>query len=139
MDSAFGSLDQDFPLLVEAGLVAIRQQDEDSAMSCLTAAMLLRPKHSAPYIGFGYLHLNKLDTENALAYFEKALERDAENMLAKSFLAICYLLNPDRQEEGRADLNKILNKNPEAEVEQLCKQALMWHEKDLTKKKSLFF
>ena len=51
----------DFFLFLEAGFIAVNQADEDAAVKLFKAAQLLDPQQSLPQIGFGYLHLHKLE------------------------------------------------------------------------------
>ena len=82
---------EDFSLLIEAGFVAVKQLDEVSASRIFQAAALLNPEHSAPKIGIGYIALNKLEVKQATKIFEEITARDKDNLLAQTFLGICFL------------------------------------------------
>ncbi len=46
---------EDFPLLIEAGFIAVKQLDEISASRIFNAAQAINPHSTAPQIGLGYI------------------------------------------------------------------------------------
>ena len=58
--------EEDFFLFLEAGFIAINQADEDSAVKLLKTCELMQPENPLIKIGFGYLHLHKLELKQAL-------------------------------------------------------------------------
>ena len=91
-DEKLQEFNSDFPLLIEAGFLAVKQLDEISARRIFEAARTLRPESSAPMIGLGYIDLNKLEIKTASKIFEDVVAKEPENYLAQTFLGICYLL-----------------------------------------------
>lgn len=91
-----------FITFVEAGFIAVNQADEDSAVKLFKAASLLDPNHFLPKIGFGYLHLCKLELKQATKYFHEILDKDPENEMAKAFLGLAFGLNPTEAGKGEA-------------------------------------
>ncbi|MES2273069.1 MAG: SctF chaperone SctG, partial [Chlamydiota bacterium] len=51
----------DFFLLLEGGFIAVNQADEDAALKLFRTTELLDPENIMSKIGFGYLHLHKLE------------------------------------------------------------------------------
>lgn len=90
----------DFFLFVEAGFIAVNQADEDAALKLFRAAELLNPEHSLPKVGFGYLHLHKLELKQACRSFEQVLSEQPDNEMAKAFLGICMSMTPTQVSEG---------------------------------------
>lgn len=86
--------EEDFILLLETGFIAVNQADEDSALKLFKAAQILRPESTLPKIGFGYLHLHKLELKQACDLFEKVLKNEPENEMAKTFLGLCLSFTP---------------------------------------------
>lgn len=90
-----------FTLFLELGFIAVNHADESSAVKLFTAAELLRPEEVLTIIGFGYLHLCKLEVKSAINMFEKALQKEPDNPIAKSLLGFCFALTPDHVNEGK--------------------------------------
>ena len=129
---------EDFPLLLEAGFVAVKQLDETSARHLFQAAQLLNPDSNAPRIGLGYIALNKLEVKEATEIFTEITEDEPENDLATTFLGICYLLSKAKRKEGEELIQKIMKKTSDETIINLGTIALEWAEKDLKKLKSPF-
>jgi len=129
---------EDFPLLLEAGFVAVKQLDETSARHLFNAAQLLNPESNAPRIGLGYIALNKLEVKEATEIFTEITEDEPENDLAMTFLGICYLLTKAKRSEGEKLIQKVMKKTSDETIINLGKIALEWAEKDLKKLKSPF-
>ena len=79
---------EDYILMIEAGFIAVNQADEDSALKLFRASEMLQPDNSLPKVGFGYLHLHKLELKQAVRIFEEVLEKEPNNEMAKTFLGI---------------------------------------------------
>lgn len=129
----------DFALLIEAGFVAVKQLDEISASRIFAAAQALRPEHTAPKIGMGYIALNKLEIKQAMKIFEEVVEKEPTNWLAQTFLGICCLLNKAKRKKGEALIHEAMEKTEDPTVKSLGKVSLEWADKDLYKMKSPFF
>ena len=82
----------DFILLVEGGYIAVNQADEDGALKLFRAAELLQPDNSLCKVGFGYLHLHKLELKQAVKIFQEVLDKEP-NELKPKFEALQSLVN----------------------------------------------
>ena len=102
---------EDFILLLEAGFIAVNQADEDSARKLFKAAELLDPQNPLPKIGFGYLHLHKLELKQAITAFEEVLHKDPHNDMAKAFLGLAMSMQPSSLEKGEKLLEQTLHSN----------------------------
>lgn len=129
----------DFPLLIEAGFVAVKQLDEINASRIFYAAQAISPNSTAPQIGLGYIALNKLELKEAERLFLGVLKREPENYLAQTFLGICLLLNKKRRADGEKIIRAASSKTGDPTVKALGTMSLEWAEKDLAKKESPFF
>ena len=104
---------EDFILMLETGFIAVNQADEDSALKLFKAAELLKPGNSLPKVGFGYLHLHKLELTQAVRCFEDVLDKEPKNEMARAFLGICMSLMPAQVEKGEKVLAETLkSKDP---------------------------
>ncbi len=126
---------EDFALLIESGFIAVKQLDETSSRRIFQAAQILNPESSAPDIGLGYIALNKLEVKDAAKIFQEILQKEPENLLAQTFLGICYLLVKAKREKGEELIRSVLEKTEEQTIINLCNISLEWSEKDLSKMK----
>lgn len=83
---------EDFALLFEAGMVAIKQGDEASAKALFQALQVLDPEHTAHELGSGLLHLHKMELTKAEVLFRAIVEKDPENWSAKAFLSLTLMM-----------------------------------------------
>lgn len=132
-------LKEDFPLLIEAGFVAVKQLDETSATRIFHAAQTIFPRSTAPRIGLGYVALNKLELKEATRIFEEVTHQEPENHLAHVFLGICFLLTKPKRKKGEKLIHEIIQKTDNPTIKNLGKISLEWAEKDLKKKEAPFF
>ncbi|MCH9611145.1 MAG: hypothetical protein S4CHLAM81_14810 [Chlamydiales bacterium] len=133
---------QDLGLVVEAGLIAIKQGDEESAKKLFDAADILDPGTVSATMGHGLIALHKMDIPGARKYFNTVLETDKENHRAKAFLAFANVLSclQDGSEEekikglqeGAALASEVLEKCKEPSTRELAQSLLDW-EKELQK------
>lgn len=130
---------EDFPLLIEAGFVAVKQLDETSASRIFKAAQVISPNSTAPQIGLGYIALNKLEIKEATKIFEEVLKKEPENYLAQTFLGMCFLLTKPKRKKGEKLIREAIEKTSDPTIKNLGEISLEWAEKDLTKKESPFF
>lgn len=130
---------EDFPLLIEAGFVAVKQLDETSASRIFNAAQALNPDSTAPQIGLGYISLNKLEVKEATKVFEEVLAKEPDNYLAQTFLGICFLLSKPKRKKGEKLIEEAMKKTDNASVKNLGEVSLEWANKDLKKKEAPFF
>ncbi len=126
---------EDFALLIESGFIAVKQLDETSSRRIFQAAQILNPESSAPDIGLGYIALNKLEVKDAAKIFQEILQKEPDNLLAQTFLGICYLLVKSKREKGEELIRAVLEKTEEQTIINLCNISLEWSEKDLAKMK----
>lgn len=124
----------DFPLLIEAGFVAVNQNDEASALRLFHAAQVLEPMSTAPKIGFGFIALNKLELEEAEKHFQGVLKSDSEHHLAQAFLGITLAFNEKTRSKGRELLEDAMEKSDDPHVKNLGEVSLGWINKDFKKK-----
>lgn len=128
-------LKNDFPLLIEAGFVAVNQRDEDSAKKLFKAAQLLEPESTAPRIGFGFIALNKLELDIAQKEFSDVLKKDAQHQLARAFLGITLCFNPKTRTEGKTLIEEAMAKTDDPHVKNLGSISLEWLKKDFEGKR----
>lgn len=84
---------EDLPLLIESGLVAIKQGDEESAKKLFNAVGIIDPQNSAKKMGYGLISLHKMDIRHAQKCFNEILQVEQANWRAQSFLAFSYILS----------------------------------------------
>jgi len=132
-------LKEDFPLLIEAGFVAIKQLDAISASRIFVAAQMISPDHVAPKIGLGYIALNQLNVKEATEIFEFVAEKEPENKLGQTFLGICYLLSKLKRKKGEKLIKSAIESTEDPTVKALGEVSLKWAERDLKKMKTPFF
>ena len=125
----------DFQMLIEAAFIAVKQLDEVSATRMFHAAHVLNTKSTAPYIGLGFIALNKLEIKQAVKIFEEVLLQEPENYLAQTFLGICFLLNKPKRKKGEQLIKEAMEKTDDSTVKDLGAISLEWAEKDLQKLK----
>lgn len=97
---------EDFVLMLESGFIAVNQADEDSALKLFKAAELLNPENTLPKVGFGYLHLHKLELNQAVRCFEEVLDKEPKNEMAKAFMGLCMSLMPTQLNKGEKILEE---------------------------------
>lgn len=91
---------EDFILLLEAGFIAVNQADDDSATKLFKAAQVLDPKNALALVGFGYLHLHKLELKQSIQAFEDAIKMDADCEMAKAFMGLAISLQANGSTKG---------------------------------------
>ncbi len=123
---------EDAILLVEAGFIAVNQADEDSAQKLFSAAELLNSSNPLCKIGFGYLHLHKLELIKACQCFESVLQKDPHNEMAKAMLGLSLTLQPDGSTKGEQILEQTV-KSKDPLVKRLSESSLSFVEKFVKK------
>lgn len=131
---------EDLPLLVESGLVAIKQGDEESAKKLFNAVGIIDPQNMAKKMGYGLIALHKMDIRNAQKSFNEILQVEQTNWRAQAFLAFSYVLSVLQEgtsEEKMEALKKgaelaqeVLDKSDAATTKTLAQSLLDW-EKEL--------
>ena len=134
---------EDVALLVESGLVAIKQGDEESAKKLFNAVGILDPQNLAKKMGFGLIALHKMDIPTAQKNFNEILHEEKTNWRAQAFLAFSCILSV--LQDGSNDVKiEALRKGAELSQEvldhcdvpstrQLAQSLLDW-EKELVEK-----
>ncbi len=123
---------EDFFLLLEAGFIAVNAADEDSAVKLFKAAEVLTPESTFPKVGFGYMHLCKLELKQATANFREVLAKEPDNEMAKTFLGICMTLIPNELAAGERSLSE-LAKSSDSGIKKLANMAIEFAEKFVKK------
>ena len=113
----------DVPLLVEAGFIAIKQVDEESAKKCFYAAMVIDQEQSLPVIGLGMIHLLNLELDDASKMFNLVLQKEPDNQMARTMLGIAqlYRVNQEGLKEGRNLIEDAMEHTKEPSLTQLGK------------------
>ena len=98
--------EEDYVLFLEAGFIAVNQSDEAAAVQLFKTCEILRPENVMAKIGYGYLHLHKLELKQACQNFEEALAKEPHNEVAKALLGLCTSLQPKFVDRGAAILEE---------------------------------
>lgn len=122
-----------FILLCEAGFIAVNQADEDAATKLFKASELLKPKNTLPKVGFGYMHLMKLELKQACKCFDEVLALEPNNEMAKTFLGLSYALTATDVDKGEKLLENMAKDAIDGQVKQLAETSLDFVEKFLKK------
>ncbi|HSX38083.1 MAG TPA: hypothetical protein VLE95_04550 [Chlamydiales bacterium] len=122
----------DWLLFTEAGFIAVNQADEDAAFKLFKAGELLHPENTLPRIGFGYLHLHKLELKQAVQVFEAIIEKEPENDMAKTFLGLCLGMMPNATTKGETLLEQTA-RSKDPLIHQLSDTALHFIDKFVKK------
>jgi hypothetical protein len=135
MSDALKNYKEDFFLLLESGFIAVNAADEDSAVKLFKACEVLQPESTFPKVGFGYMHLCKLELKQAMAAFRDVLAKEPDNEMAKTFLGICMTLTPTELSAGEKSLEE-LTKSGDSGVKKLAAMAIEFAEKFVKKSPS---
>ncbi len=130
--TVFNTYKEGFILLVESGFIAVNQADEDAALKLFRAAEMLNSENVLPRIGFGYLHLHKLELKQAVKAFEEVLQQEPENDMAKAFLGLCMSMMPNSIDKGEKILEQTL-KSKDPMVKRLAGTAIDFVERFIKK------
>lgn len=131
-----GQLDKykdDFKLLLEGGFFAANQADEDAAKKCFNAAQTLQPSNSMPKVGFGYIHLLKLELKQACSIFEDITTKEPQNEMARALLGLSFALTTKEVEKGEKHLHEAEKKTEDSSVKQMVKTSLEFIERFIKK------
>lgn len=115
---------EDYFLFLEAAFVSINQADEDSAVKLLKTCETLQPDNPLIKIGFGYLHLHKLELKQACSYFEEVLAANPNQEMAKVFLGIALSLTPDQTAKGEKLLTTSIMESHDAQIKKVANTTL---------------
>lgn len=114
----------DFFLLLEGGYIAAHQADEDAAMKLFRAAQTLKPENFLVKIGFGYVHLLKLELKQANQFFEEVLKKEPNNEMARALLGLSTALTIKEAEKGEKLLQEALKRTNDGTVKSMANTAL---------------
>jgi tetratricopeptide (TPR) repeat protein len=130
----------DLPLLVETGLIAIKQGDEESAKKLFNAIGVIDPQNLAKKMGYGLIALHKMDIGNAQKSFNEILSVEQTNWRAQAFLAFSYILSvlQDGSDKEKVEAlrkaaelaQEVVEKSDAPTTQQLAQSLLDW-EKEL--------
>ncbi len=131
---------KEIPFLVEAGLLAIKQGDEQSAKAIFDAVEILDPQTTLKKMGYGIIAMQKMDTQQAEKYFKQVLEKEPENYRAQAFLGLVYILIVtegkttdkkklmDHLKKGTELAQNVINKSDSPTTKNLAQSVLDWEQ-----------
>ena len=123
----------DFVLLLESGFIAASQTDEDAALKLFRAAQMLQPENIMPKVGFGYIHLLKLELSQACKKFEEVLKADPHNEMARAMLGLSTSLTVKEVDKGEKILKEALKNSNDPSVKNMASTAIDFVEKYVKK------
>jgi len=135
---------EDLSLLVEAGLIAIKQGDEESAKKLFNAVGVIEGQGTQKKMGYGLISLHKMDIKTAVKSFEDVLQTEPTNYRAQAFLGLAHILSVLQEGTSNDEKIKSLKKGAELATEVIQKsdspstkklaQSLLDWEKELQEK-----
>lgn len=131
-----GQLDKyknDFKLLLEGGFFAANQADEDAAKKCFHAAQTLQPSNTMPKVGFGYIHLLKLELKQACGIFEEIVNKEPSNEMARALLGLSFALTTKEVDKGEKHLLEAEKKSSDSAVKQMARTSIEFIERFIKK------
>jgi tetratricopeptide (TPR) repeat protein len=123
----------DFVLLLETGFIAAGQTDEDAASKLFRAAQLLSPQNMLPKVGFGYIHLLKLELKQACKMFEEVLKSDPDNNMAKALLGLSTSLTIKDAEKGEKLMEDAMKHSKDPSIKTMAATGIEFVEKFVRK------
>lgn len=133
MDQGIENYKKDYILFIESGFIAVNQGDEDAAIKLFKAAQTLQPDNTLPQVGFGYMHLCKLELKQSCKMFEDVLAKDPSNEMAKAFLGIALSLTPNEVAKGEKVLEEVATNCQDGQIKILATTAIDFVEKFVKK------
>lgn len=129
---------EDLALLVEGGLVAIKQGDEEGAKKLFNAVGILDPQNIVRKMGYGLIALHKMDIKAAQKQFEEILQVEQTNWRAQAFLAFSHILSvlqdgPDKEKQKSLETcaklaQEVVEKSDAPSTRQLAQSLLDWEQ-----------
>jgi lipopolysaccharide biosynthesis regulator YciM len=123
----------DFVLLLESGFIAASQTDEDAASKLFRAAQILQPENVMPKVGFGYIHLLKLELVQACKKFEEVLKSDPHNEMARAMLGLSTSLTVKEADKGEKILKEAMKNSNDPSIKNMASTAIDFVEKYVKK------
>ncbi|MGD0664858.1 MAG: HrpB1 family type III secretion system apparatus protein [Rhabdochlamydiaceae bacterium] len=123
----------DFVLLLETGFIAAGQTDEDAAKKLFRAAQLLSPHNMLPKVGYGYIHLLKLELKQACKMFEEVLKAEPDNQMAKALLGLSTSLTIKDADKGEKLLEEAMKGSKDPYIKNMAQTGIEFVEKFVKK------
>lgn len=123
----------DFFLLVETGFIAAGQTDEDAAKKLFRAAELLNPNNNFPKVGYGYIHLLKLELKQACRMFEEVLKTEPNNNMAKALLGLSASLTIKDVDKGEKLMEEAMKQTKDPSIKNMAQTGIEFVEKFVKK------
>lgn len=134
--------EEDFVLLIEGGLIAIKQLDEVAAVRMFQAAEIIAPtKRAAAQLGMGYVELSKFNLKGAAKIFQEIIDKDPENYFALMFLGMSFLFDKgsqDKRKKGAKMIHEAMEKSTDPTVKTMGEAMMDWMDKQSKKGKGSF-
>jgi Flp pilus assembly protein TadD len=124
---------EDFVLLLESGFIAASQTDEDAAVKLFRAAQTLQPENVMPKVGFGYIHLLKLELNQACKKFEEVLRVEPHNEMARAMLGLSTSLTVKDAEKGEKILQEAMKNTKDPTIKNMASTSIDFVEKFVKK------
>ncbi|WP_213318817.1 hypothetical protein [Chlamydiifrater volucris] len=86
------SFKEDFALLFEGGMLAMKQGDEEGARKIFDALGVLDSEHYAKELGQALIALHKMQLKEAAERLSALHEREGDNWSIKAFLSLTHML-----------------------------------------------
>jgi len=123
----------DFVILLESGFIAASQTDEDAAVKLFRAAQILQPENVMPKVGYGYIHLLKLELNQACKRFEEVLKADPHNEMARAMLGLSTSLTVKDADKGEKILKEAMKNTKDPSIKNMASTAIDFVEKYVKK------
>lgn len=123
----------DFVLLLETGFIAAGQTDEDAALKLFRAAQLLNPQNNLIKVGFGYIHLLKLELKQACRMFEDVLKIEPDNYMAKALLGLSTSLTIKEADKGEKLMEDALKHSKDSAIKNMAQTGIEFVDKFVKK------
>ena len=123
----------DFVLLLESGFIAASKTDEDAAVKLFRAAQTLQPENVMPKVGFGYIHLLKLELNQACKKFEEVLRIEPHNEMARAMLGLSTSLTVKDAEKGEKILQEAMKNTKDPSIKNMASTSIDFVEKFVKK------
>ncbi|MCB1180444.1 MAG: hypothetical protein KDK55_00285 [Chlamydiia bacterium] len=134
--ASFEKYKKDIPLLVEAGLIAIKQGDEDSAKKLFEGVHAIDPANPNVNMGYALIALHKMDLSVAERKFNEVIAKDKTHYQAKAFLSFTYVLSAIEVKDTQKQLSylkkgadlaeEVINKSDLQSTRELAQSVLDW-------------
>lgn len=131
--SKLQSYKDDFVLLLESGFIAASQTDEDGAKKLFRAAGLLSPQNMMPKVGYGYIHLLKLELKQACKVLEEVIKTEPDNHMARALLGLSTSLTIKDVDKGEKLLEEAMKNSKDPSIKAMAQTSIDFVEKYVKK------